>query len=48
MNDRLNDLEIELARIADLPLEVQPQAFAELKEKLENQLNSSIDESVQE
>jgi len=45
MNDRLNELEIELARIADLNLDEQPQAFAELKAKLEHELNSSSEES---
>jgi len=45
MNDRLNELETELARIAELSLEEQPQAFAELKAKLEAQLNAASDES---
>jgi hypothetical protein len=45
MNDRLNELEAELARIAELSLEEQPQAFADLKAKLESQLNSSSDET---
>lgn len=45
MNDRLNELEAELARIAELSLEEQPQAFADLKAKLEAQLNSSSEES---
>jgi hypothetical protein len=45
MNDRLNELEAELARIAELSLEEQPQAFADLKAKLEAQLNSSSDET---
>jgi hypothetical protein len=45
MNDRLNELEDELARIAELSLEEQPQAFADLKAKLEAQLNSSSDET---
>lgn len=45
MNDRLNDLEAELARIAELSLEDQPQAFADLKAKLEAQLNSASDET---
>jgi len=45
MNDRLNELEIELARIAELKLDEQPEAFAQLKAKLELELNSSSDES---
>lgn len=45
MNDRLNELETELARIAELSLDEQPQAFAELKAKLESQLNAASDES---
>lgn len=45
MNDRLNELEAELARIAQLNLDEQPQAFAELKAKLEEQLNSASEES---
>ena len=45
MNDRLNELETELARIAELTLDEQPQAFAELKAKLEAQLNAASDES---
>ena len=45
MNDRLNELEAELARIAVLSLEEQPQAFADLKAKLEAQLNSASDET---
>jgi hypothetical protein len=45
MNDRLNELETELARIAELSLDEQPQAFAELKVKLEAQLNAASDES---
>jgi hypothetical protein len=45
MNDRLNELEAELARIAELSLDEQPQAFAELKAKLEAQLNSATDEA---
>lgn len=45
MNDRLNQLEAELARIAELSLEEQPQAFADLKSKLEAQLNSASDET---
>jgi hypothetical protein len=45
MNDRLNELETELARIAELSLDEQPQAFAELKAKLEAQLNAASDES---
>ena len=45
MNDRLNELEAELARIAELSLEEQPQAFADLKAKLEAQLNAASDES---
>ncbi len=45
MNDRLNELETELARIAELNLDEQPQAFAELKAKLEAQLNAASDES---
>lgn len=45
MNDRLNELEVELARIAELSLEEQPQAFADLKSKLEAQLNSTSVES---
>jgi hypothetical protein len=47
MNDRLNELEAELARIAELSLEEQPQAFADLKEKLEAQLNSASDETYE-
>ena len=45
MNDRLNELETELARIAELSLDEQPQAFAELKAKLEAQLNAASDKS---
>lgn len=45
MNDRLNELETELARIAELSLDEQPQAFAELKAELEAQLNAASDES---
>ena len=45
MNDRLNELETELARIAELSLDEQPQAFAELKAKLEAQLNAASDQS---
>jgi hypothetical protein len=45
MNDRLNELEIELDRIAELTLDEQPRAFAELKVKLELELNSSSEES---
>lgn len=45
MNDRLNELEVELARISELDLTEQPQAFAKLKGKLEQQLNSSSEES---
>lgn len=45
MNDRLNELEAELARIAELSLDEQPQAFADLKAKLEAQLNAASDES---
>lgn len=45
MNDRLNELEAELARIAQLNLDEQPQAFAELKAKLEEQLNSATEEN---
>jgi hypothetical protein len=45
MNDRLNELEAELARIAELSLDEQPQAFAELKAKLEAQLNSATEEA---
>ncbi len=45
MNDRLNELEAELARIAELSLDEQPQAFAELKAALEAQLNSATDEA---
>ena len=45
MNDRLNELETELARIAELNLDEQPQAFADLKAKLEAQLNAASDES---
>jgi chaperonin cofactor prefoldin len=45
MNDRLNELEAELARIAGESLDEQPQAFAELKAKLEEQLNSATDAS---
>ena len=45
MNDRLNELETELARIAELSLDEQPQAFADLKAKLEAQLNATSDES---
>lgn len=47
MNDRLNELEAELARIAQLNLDDQPQAFAELKAKLEEQLNSATEESTE-
>jgi hypothetical protein len=47
MNDRLNELEAELARIAQLNLDEQPQAFAELKAKLEDQLNSATDENTE-
>jgi hypothetical protein len=45
MNDRLNELEAELARIAELSLDEQPQAFADLKAKLEAQLNAATDEA---
>ena len=45
MNDRLNELEVELARIASLSLEEQPQAFADLKAKLEAQLNAASEEN---
>lgn len=45
MNDRLNELEAELARIAELSLEEQPQAFADLKARLEAQLNAASDET---
>jgi hypothetical protein len=45
MNDRLNELETELARIGELSLEEQPQAFADLKAKLEAQLNAASDET---
>jgi len=47
MNDRLNELEAELARISQLDLAEQPQAFAELKAKLEEQLNSAPDENIE-
>jgi len=45
MSDKLEELEAELARIAQLDLAEQPEAFAALREKLESQLNSSSDES---
>ena len=45
MNDRLNELEAELARIAELSLDEQPEAFADLKAKLEAQLNAATDEA---
>jgi hypothetical protein len=47
MNDRLNELEVELERISQLNLDEQPQAFAELKAKLEEQLNSASDENTE-
>ena len=47
MNDRLNELEAELARISQLELAEQPQAFAELKAKLEDQLNSTPVENTE-
>ena len=47
MNDRLNELEAELARIAQLNLDEQPQAFAALKAKLEEQLNSATEENTE-
>ena len=45
MNDKLQEIEAELARIAELNLEEQPQAFSELKAKLEAELNSASDAS---
>ncbi len=45
MNDRLNELETELARISSLSLDEQPQAFADLKAKLEAQLNAASEEN---
>jgi hypothetical protein len=45
MNDKLNELEAELARIAELSLDEQPQAFSELKDKLEQQLNTATEQS---
>jgi hypothetical protein len=45
MNDKLNELEAELARIAELGLDEQPQAFSALKDSLEQQLNSAAEQS---
>ena len=48
MNDRLEELEAELARIATLDLAEQPAAFSALREKLESQLNSASVESTEQ
>lgn len=48
MSDKLEELEQELARIAQLDLAEQPAAFNQLKEKLEAELNSSADESSEQ
>jgi hypothetical protein len=48
MSDKLEELEIELARIAQLDLAEQPAAFASLREKLEAQLNSASDEASEQ
>ena len=48
MNDRLEELEAELARIATLDLAEQPAAFSALREKLESQLNSTSVEATEQ
>ena len=45
MKDRLGELEAELARIAQLDLADQPEAFAQLRATLESQLDSATDEN---
>ncbi len=47
MNDRLNELEAELERISQLNLDDQPQAFGELKAKLEEQFNAASEENTE-
>jgi hypothetical protein len=48
MSDRLEELETELARIANLDLAEQPAAFSALREKLESQLNSATVDSTEQ
>lgn len=47
MNENHEQLEAELLRISDLNLEEQPAAFSALRDKLEEQLNSSDDKSAE-
>ena len=45
MEDKLvEDLEIELARVGELPLEEQPEAFAAIRDQLEIALESTSNE----
>jgi len=48
MSDRLEELEKELARIANLDLAEQPAAFSALREKLEAQLNAAAEQSTEQ
>jgi hypothetical protein len=48
MSDRLEELETELARIANLDLAEQPAAFSALSEKLEAQLNAAAEQSTEQ
>jgi primosomal protein N'' len=48
MSDRLEELETELARIANLDLAEQPAAFAALREKLEAQLNAASEQLTEQ
>ena len=48
MSDKLEELETELARIANLDLTEQPAAFSALREKLEAQLNASAEQSTEQ
>jgi hypothetical protein len=45
MDDKmLEALEVELARVGDLPLEEQPEAFSAIRDQLENVLESTPNE----
>ena len=45
MEDKLvEDLEIELARVSELPLEEQPEAFAAMRDQLEIALDTAPSE----
>lgn len=45
MNDKLlEDLEVELARVGQMPLEEQPEGFAAIRDSLEISLETQMQE----